>query len=55
MSDGIRNIRFYNNCFLTDGNAALLRGKINQGVVFEGNTLDINCEFSRLPIDNIAD
>ena len=41
-SDGIRNIRFYNNYFQTDGNAALLRGKTNQGVVFEGNIFNTN-------------
>ena len=44
MSDGIRNIRFYNNCFQTDGNAALVRGKTNQGVVFGGNTFNTNYE-----------
>ena len=54
LSDGIRNIRFYNNCFQTDGNAALVRGKTNQGIVFEGNTFDTNCEFSGLPINDIV-
>ena len=42
MSDGIRNIRFYNNYFQTDGNAVFARGKTNRGVAFEGNTFDIN-------------
>lgn len=55
MSDGIRNIRFYNNYFQTDGNAALVRGKTNQGVVFAGNTFDTSCEFPKLPPDNIAE
>ena len=36
-SDGIRNIRFYNNSFQTDGNVALIRGKNNPNVVFESN------------------
>ena len=37
-SGGIRNIRFYNNCFQTDGSAMFVRGEDNQEVVFEGNT-----------------
>ena len=41
-SDGIRNIRFYNNHFQTDGNVGFIRGKANREVVFEGNTCDIN-------------
>ena len=40
-SEGIRNIRFYNNCFQTDGKAALVRGKTNPNAFFENNTLDI--------------
>ena len=40
-SEGIRNIRFYNNCFQTDGMAALVRGKTNPNAFFENNTLDI--------------
>lgn len=37
MSEGIYNIRFYNNNFKTDGAAALIRGKSNPEVTFEGN------------------
>ena len=45
MSNGIRNIRFYNNCFQTDGKAAFVRGETNRGVLFEGNTFDADCGF----------
>ncbi len=37
-SKGIRNIRFYNNYFQTDGKAVLVRGETNQGAVFKDNT-----------------
>ena len=37
-SDDIRNIRFYNNSFQTDGKAVLVRGRTNQGAVFKDNT-----------------
>ncbi|MDE0637935.1 MAG: right-handed parallel beta-helix repeat-containing protein [Candidatus Poribacteria bacterium] len=37
-SEGIHNIRFYNNTFKTDGKADLIRGKANPEVIFEGNT-----------------
>ena len=37
-SDGIHNIGFYNNIFQSDGIAALIRGKDNPEVLFEGNT-----------------
>ncbi len=49
-SDGIRNIRFHNNNFQTDGNAALIRGKNNQNVVFECNQFRTNCQSPRFPI-----
>ena len=39
-SKSIRNIRFYNNRFQTDGKAALVRGKANRNVLFEGNTFE---------------
>ena len=55
MSDGIRNVRFYNNCFQADGNVTLVRGKTNQGVAFEGNTFNTNCEFPRLAVGDIAE
>lgn len=38
VSDGIHNICFYNNTFLTDGKVDLIRGKGNPAVSFEGNT-----------------
>ncbi len=38
MSEGIHNIRFYNNTFKTDDEAALIRGEDNPKVIFEGNT-----------------
>ena len=44
-SEGIRNIRFYNNRFQTDGKAVLVRGKTNRSVLFEGNTFDADCRF----------
>ncbi|RKU07480.1 hypothetical protein C6503_24690 [Candidatus Poribacteria bacterium] len=37
-SDGIRNIRIYNNRFQTDGKAAFVRGKTNRGAMFKDNT-----------------
>ncbi len=37
ISEGIHNIRFYNNTFETDGEADLIRGKANPEVIFEGN------------------
>ena len=53
MSDGIRNIRFYNNCFETDGNVALVRGKTNPEVVFKDNTVATNCESPQYPIGDM--
>lgn len=47
-SDGIRDIRFYNNCFQTDGAAALVRGETNREVVFKSNTFSTNYKFPRL-------
>lgn len=47
-SNGIRNIRFYSNCFQTDGKAALVRGETNQDAMFEGNTFSTNYKFPRL-------
>ncbi len=38
VSEGIRNIRFYNNRFQTDGKAVFVRGKTNPNVLFESNT-----------------
>lgn len=43
VSEGIRNVRFYNNQFQTDGKAVLVRGETNPNVLFEGNTFDTNC------------
>lgn len=48
-SEGIRNIRFYNNCLQTDGKTALVRGETNQDAVFKDNTFGTNYKFSRLP------
>ena len=45
VSEGIRNIRFYNNRFQTDGKAILVRGKTNPNVLFEGDTFDADCRF----------
>ena len=36
--ENIHNIQFYNNTFIGDGIATLIRGKDNQEVIFEGNT-----------------
>ena len=52
-SKGIRDIRFYNNCFQTDGTAALVRGEMNQGAIFEGNTFSTNYKFPRLSASTI--
>ena len=49
MQSGIRNIRFYNNRFQTDGNAVLVRGKTNGEVVFKDNTVATNCESPQFP------
>ena len=40
-SEGIRNIRIYNNCFQTDGKAVFVRGEDNPNVLFKGNTFDV--------------
>jgi hypothetical protein len=53
-SDRIRNIRFYNNCFQTDGNAVFVRGETNREVAFEGNIFDKNCEFPRFMEPEVA-
>lgn len=52
-SNGIRNIRFYNNCFQTDGKAALVRGETHQETVFQGNTFSTNYKFPRLSASTI--
>ena len=38
MTEGIHNIRFYNNTFKTDGEVVLIRGEDNPEAIFEGNT-----------------
>ena len=43
-SEGIHNIRLYNNCFQTDGKAILVRGEDNPNVLFKGNTFDAGCK-----------
>jgi hypothetical protein len=43
-SEGIHNIRLYNNCFQTDGKAILVRGEDNPNVLFTGNTFDAGCK-----------
>lgn len=53
-SDGVRNIRFYDNCFQTDGKAVFVRGKTNQGVAFKGNIFDIDSRPPRLPINDMV-
>lgn len=50
-SDGIRNIRFYNNCFQTDGKAVSVRGETNQDTIFEGNTFGANYKCQVSPSD----
>ena len=40
-SEGIHNIRFYNNRFQTDGKAGFVRGKTNPNVLFENNTSSV--------------
>ena len=42
MSKGIQNLRFYNNTFITDGEASHIRGKANPAVIFEDNACLIN-------------
>ena len=49
-SAGIRNIRFYNNCFHTDGNAAFIRGQTHRNVVFKDNKFGANYKFPRVPV-----
>ena len=46
-SEGIRNIRFHNNRFQTDGKAVFVRGKTNPNVLFENNTFDTDGRFPR--------
>lgn len=50
-SDAVRNIRFYNNRFHTDGKADCVRGHANRNVVFENNTFESNYKFPRAPIE----
>ena len=50
-SEGIRNIRFYNNRFHTDGKADYVRGQGNQNVVFKNNTFETQYKFPRAPIE----
>ena len=38
MTDGIHDIRFYNNTFKTDCKTTVIRGEENPAIVFEGNT-----------------
>lgn len=38
MTDGIHDIRFYNNTFKTDGKVTVIRGEENPQVIFEGNS-----------------
>ena len=40
-SEGIRNIRFYNNRFQTDGKAVFVRGKTNPNTRFKANTFSV--------------
>lgn len=50
-SGGIRNIRFYNNYFHTDGNTVSIRGQANRNVVFENNTFASNYKLPRASIE----
>ena len=50
-SEGIRNIRLYNNCFQTDGKAILVRGETNRNAVFEGNNFGTNNRLPRTPVE----
>ena len=50
-SEGTRNIRFYNNCFHTDGKIALIRGQRNQNVVLKDNTFGENYRFPKVSVD----
>ncbi len=49
-SAGIHNIRFYNNCFQTDGKAVFIRGKTNPNALFDGNTFGTDCRLPRISI-----
>lgn len=42
VSEGIHNIRFYNNRFQTDGKARFIRGKTNPNVLFKSNTFSLS-------------
>ena len=42
MTNGIHDIRFYNNTFKTDGKATVIRGEENPEGIFEGNNSMIN-------------
>ena len=54
MSEGIRNIRFYNNCFQTNGKVVFVRGETNQGAMFKGNTFGADCRFPKFPIGDMT-
>ena len=49
-SEGICNIRIYNNSFQTDGKAVLIRGETNRNAVLEGNRFGANDRFPKTPI-----
>ncbi|MCG9127872.1 hypothetical protein JT359_09775 [Candidatus Poribacteria bacterium] len=42
ISEGIHNIRFYNNTFITEGKVSHIRCKANSAVIFEDNSCLIN-------------
>ncbi len=49
-SDGVRNIRFCNNRFYTDGKADCVRGQMNRNVIFKNNTFETNSNFPKAPV-----
>lgn len=49
-SEEIRNIRFYDNCLLTDGRTVVVRGEKNPNVLFENNTFNANYRFPKFPV-----
>ena len=53
-SEGVRNIRFYNNCFQTDGKAILVRGEDTSNVLFKGNTFDAGCKSQKFPTGDVT-
>ena len=53
-SEGIHNIRFYDNYFQTDRKAISVRGEDNPNVLFQGNTFDAGRTSQKFPMGDVT-